>query len=156
MISISKTFHIWCGLISSQGIPYSVCLSSLPIFTVDSQLLVSNCTYQTIIETYQLNLKDKDCLRQQIDKAILYWRQSWFTTHGRGERGVRSTEEKIITDVTSALILGTSDSHYPQAHSSDHLSEEYVITAILLVSWAHLCYCFTDPKNRWLRPCRLL
>lgn len=134
MISVSRTFHAWCGLIPSKEIIPDSSSSSLPISTLHAQVLVSNCTYQAIIKRYQLNLKDKDCLRQQVDNAILNWKNSWFTTSGGGGRGGGSVEEEIITDVTNALILGTSDSNFSQAHSLDHFNEEYIVVAMLLVS----------------------
>ena len=153
MISVSRAFHAWCGLIPSQGIPHGV---SLPISIVDVQMLVSNHIYQTLIERYKLNLKDKDYLRQQVESAILAWKESWFTTGGREGRENRSFEEEIITDVTSTLILGTSGSNNPQTHSLDHLNEEYIVTAMLLVSQVYPCYHSTYLENRWLRLCRPL
>lgn len=134
MTSVSKTFHAWYGLIPSKKILHDSSSSSLSISTLDAQVLVSNYIYQVIIKRYQLNLKDKDCLRQQVDNAILNWKDSWFATSGGGGRGGGSVKEEIITDVTNALILETSDSNFFQAHSLDHFDEEYIVTVMLLVS----------------------
>jgi hypothetical protein len=130
MVSVSRAFHIWCGLVPFQGALHSLS-SGWHISTADARIFASNHACLTIIKKYQLDLEDKSRLRGQIDDAILRWKAHWFKTHTREEGGALLEEEEILTEVIGALISGPNC--LPQ-FSKDELNEDHVVTALVLVS----------------------
>ena len=105
-----------------------------------------NHAYLTIMKKYQLDLGDKGKLRKQIDDVILQWKAYWFTTYGKGGKRVGSDEEKIVTEVTRALIFGMAGTNCPPPFPADELKEDHVVTALALVSNAYLYIYFSDEE----------
>jgi 5,10-methylenetetrahydrofolate reductase len=77
MISVSRGFHTWCGLIPSQEI---LCGVGPSLSSSNAQRFASNLAYLKILQKYQLNLEDKIQLKKQMNDAISNWKASWFTT----------------------------------------------------------------------------
>jgi len=129
MILVSRTFHVWCGLIPSQEM-----LSSSPVSPVDSHKYARNQAYLSIIKKYSLNLENKAQLRRQMEEVIPQWIAYWFAAGSREYGGVGSAEEEIVIEVVGAIIFGVTDPKCPPSSPEGELDENHVVTALAIVS----------------------
>jgi len=141
MILVSRTFHVWCGLIPSQET-----LSSSPVSPVDPQIYACNHAYLSIIKKYSLNLENKAQLREQMKEVIQKWIAYWFIADSRGHGGVGSVEEEIIIEVVGAIIFGVTDPKCAPSFSEGELDENHIVTALAIVSYVCFCIYLSDKE----------
>lgn len=132
MISVSRKFHSWCGLIQPQDTPHNTG-SSPHLSSTEARVSAVNHAYLAIVTRYQLNLGDTTGLREQIGSIILSWKACWFAADRGDKERDGCIEEEILVEVLHTLISRDSSLSFSGA-SRNELSKEVVVTALALVS----------------------
>jgi len=131
-LAISRAFHVWCGLLSTNLEPKP---SSTPSFTPSNVHIqvARQCASLAIVQKYQFNCINGAPLPDQLERAIRYWKSTWFTLEER-ERTFPSSEDQVLMEVLATLLFEMETVDHGRGDLLDSLEEELVVVALKLVS----------------------